>query len=109
MIWGSRETEEYLVLLANKVLKDLKVQRELKDHLVKLELLDLQGKKAKKDHLDLLVTLVDLVTRETKDLKGETEHLEAKEKEEKMAFREKEVRLAQEALEEEWEDQEVLE
>jgi len=109
VIWDSRETEEYLVLLANKVLKDLKVQRELKDHLVKLELLGLLVKKAKKDHLDLLVTLVDLETREIKDLKGETEHLEAREKEAKMVFKEKGDRLVQEALEEEWEDQEVLE
>jgi len=95
--------------LGNKEQRDLKDQRELKVPLVKLELLDHQERKAKKDPLVLLDIQEDQEIRETKAPKEGMVHLEAKEKGVKMVFKERGVKLGQEGLEEELEDQEVLE
>lgn len=95
--------------MENKEQRDLKDLKELKVPLEKLVLSDHLEKRVKKDHQVLLDIQEGLVIRETKEHKEGMGHLVAKEREARMVFKEKEVKLDQEASEEELEDQEVLE
>lgn len=67
-------TEEFLGLLVNKVLRDLKARKDQRDPLVSPDLLDLLEKRAKMDHRALLVIREDLETKETRELKEEMVH-----------------------------------
>ena len=108
-IWDQKETEEYLVHLENKVLRDLKDLKVQRDHQERLDQLDHQERKAKMDLLDLLVILVDLVTKETKEPKEGMDHLVLKERGVKMVFKEKGVKQDLEASEVELVGLEALE
>jgi len=107
--WVQKETEVSLDHLESKVLRDLKVLKDQKVPLENLDLLDHLEKREKMDHQVLQGIQEDQGTRVTRELRVEMAHQESKEREVKMDCREKGVKQVQEALEEEWEDLEVLE
>lgn len=73
--------------MENKGLRVHKDPKALRALLGKLELLDPQGRKVKLDLLVLLDILADLETKETRVHRAEMVPQEAREREERMAFK----------------------
>lgn len=74
MTWEARETEEFLVLLENRVQRDLRVLKAQKDPLENLVLLAHLERRGRMAPLVLLDILEGLETRETKEPKDVMAH-----------------------------------